>query len=315
MEPAIEIKGLTKRYGNLTAVKNLDLKVERGTIHGFLGPNGAGKTTTIKVLVGLLRADHGAVRLLGRDIGNGDPSTRVRVGYMPELPKFPKHLKAYELLDIYGRLFGMEEKERREQIPLLLDMVGLKDRSMELIGKYSKGMQQRIGIAQALLNDPELVILDEPSLGLDPIGMVEVRGIIKNISREGMTIFMSSHLLNEVEQVCDHATIIDHGISIVSGTLRSLSDALSGLLEIEVEVTSLTDSIVEAMKALPQVSGFTRTGNKMHLESSAKEDIRPIVSREITDHGGRIIGMSTKGLGLEDIFVKLLARPGKGGAA
>lgn len=314
MDFAIDVKGLTKRYGSLTAVRNLDLKVERGTIHGFLGPNGAGKTTTIKVLVGLLRADSGAVRLLGMDIGNGDPAARMRVGYMPELPKFPKHLKAYELLDIYGRIFGMGERERKEQIPELLDMVGLKDRSMDLVGKYSKGMQQRLGIAQALLNNPELVILDEPSLGLDPIGMVEVRDIIKSISREGMTIFMSSHLLNEVEQVCDHATIIDHGVSLVSGTLQSLSDALSGMLEIEVEVTSLTDSIVDALKALPQISAVTASGNRVRLESTGRDDIRPIVSREITDHGGMIIGMNTRGLGLEDIFVKLVARPGKRGS-
>ena len=179
MDLAIEIVGLTKRYGSLVAVKKLNLQVEKNTIHGFLGPNGAGKTTTIKVLVGLLRPDEGTVKVLGHEVRGDMPEARLKVGYMPELPKFPKHLKGWELLDIYGRMYGMSEQQRREQIPKLLEMVGLRGREKDLIGKYSKGMQQRLGIAQALLSEPELVILDEPSLGLDPVGMVEVREIIK----------------------------------------------------------------------------------------------------------------------------------------
>ena len=199
MEPAIETINLTKRYGSLTAVNKLNLKVEENAIHGFLGPNGAGKTTTIKVLVGLLRPDGGTVRVLGQEVRGDRPDVRLRMGYMPELPKFPKHLKGWELLDIYGRMYGMTEQERKEQIPKLLGMVGLKGRERDLIGKYSKGMQQRLGIAQALLNEPELVVLDEPSLGLDPVGMVEVRELVKGIAKEGVTVFISSHLLFEAE--------------------------------------------------------------------------------------------------------------------
>ncbi len=313
MEPAIEIRNMTKRYGSLTAVDNLNLTVQRGTIHGFLGPNGAGKTTTIKVLVGLLRADEGDVRMLGQEVRGDSPGTRLKVGYMPELPKFPRHLRGTELLDIYGRLYGMSESERREQIPRLLEMVGLRGREKDLIGKYSKGMQQRIGIAQALLNNPELVILDEPSLGLDPIGMVEVRDMIKGISKEGMTIFMSSHLLNEVEQVCDHATIIDGGKPLITDTLENMKKA-GGTTEVEVELTSLTDGIFEAVRNMPQVTDVTRLGNRLTLESSAGEDIRPLISREITDHGGMIIAMNTKGRGLEDVFIKLVAKTGRGNA-
>src|SRR4030042_3845149 len=166
MELAIETNGLTKKYGSLTAVDKRDLKVKRNTIHGFLGPNGAGKTTTIKILVGLLRPNEGTVKVLGQELhGNGNQGfagffqvfhdqadVRLSVGYMPELPKFPKHLKGSELLDIYGRMYGMTEQQRKEQIPKLVELVGLKGRENDLIGKYSKGMQQRIGHAQRLLD-------------------------------------------------------------------------------------------------------------------------------------------------------------------
>ncbi len=139
MELAIETSALTKKYGSLTAVNNLDLRVERNTIHGFLGPNGAGKTTTIKVLVGLLTPDGGTVKVLGEEIHGDKPDVRLRMGYMPELPKFPKYLKGWELLDIYGKMYGMTAQERKEQIPKLIEMVGLKGRERDLIGKYSKG--------------------------------------------------------------------------------------------------------------------------------------------------------------------------------
>lgn len=193
VEFAIETNELTKRYGSLTAVNKLNLKVKTNTIHGFLGPNGAGKTTTIKLLVGLLKPDEGTINIFGQEVVGDRPDVRLRMGYMSELPKFPKHLTGYELLDIYGKMYGLNVHERREQIPELLETVGLQDRGRDHIGKYSKGMQQRIGIAQALINNPELVIMDEPSLGLDPVGMVEVREIMKAIAKRGMTVFISSH--------------------------------------------------------------------------------------------------------------------------
>ena len=195
MDYAIETDNLTKKYGNLTAVNKLNLKVQKGSIHGFLGPNGAGKTTTLKILVGLLKPSEGSAKVLGREIHVDEANSRLRIGYMPELPKFPKHLKGAELLDVYGRMYGMTSQQRAEQIPKLINLVGLKGRENDHTGNYSKGMQQRIGIAQALLSNPELVILDEPSIGLDPVGMVEVRELVKEISKEGMTVFLSSHLL------------------------------------------------------------------------------------------------------------------------
>ena len=314
MELAVETVGLTKRYGSLVAVNKLDLKVERNTIHGFLGPNGAGKTTTIKVLVGLLKPNEGTVKVLGQEVRGDMPDVRLSVGYMPELPKFPKHLKGWELLDIYGRMYGLTEQERREQIPKLLDMVGLKGREKDLIGKYSKGMQQRIGIAQALLNEPELVILDEPSLGLDPVGMVEVREIVKEIAKEGITVFVSSHLLFEVEQICSHVTIIDRGASLVSDTLQNVSGMLAGPAMLHVEVAKMSNAVVSAAKGLPFVSDVLQTGSTLRIQLTTREDVRAQVSQEITRAGGIIVGMSLKGSNLEDVFLQLVTKQ-QGGKA
>jgi ABC-2 type transport system ATP-binding protein len=308
MELAIETVGLTKKYGSLIAVNRLDLKVERNTIHGFLGPNGAGKTTTIKVLVGLLKPNEGTVKVLGQEVRGDQADARLSVGYMPELPKFPKHLKGAELLDIYGRMYGMTEQQRTEQIPKLIEMVGLKGRENDLVGKYSKGMQQRIGIAQALLNNPELVILDEPSLGLDPVGMVEVRELVKTISKEGMTVFVSSHLLYEVEQICTHVTIINRGTMLVSDTLQNVSGMLTGPALIHAEVARMSDAVAQALKSLPFVANVGQTGNALSIQVATHEDVRIQVSETITKAGGVIVGMSMKGSNLEDVFMQLVSK-------
>jgi len=309
MDLAVETIGLTKRYGALTAVNKLNLKVEKNTIHGFLGPNGAGKTTTIKVLVGLLQPDEGAIKVLGQEVHGDQPDVRLKMGYMPELPKFPKHLTGFELLNIYGKMYGMAEQERKAQIPKLLDMVGLKGRERDLIGKYSKGMQQRIGIAQALLNDPDLVILDEPSLGLDPVGMVEVRDLVKGTAKEGRTVFISSHLLFEVEQICSHVTIIHRGVSLVSDTLHNVSNKLSGPSTLRVEVAKLSDATIEAVEKLPFVSNVSQDGNTLIIELETRDDVRAQVSQEITRSGGVIVSMSLKGQTLEEVFMQLITKP------
>lgn len=310
MELAIETVDLTKRYGSLTAVNKLNLKVEKNTIHGFLGPNGAGKTTTIKVLVGLLKPDGGMVRVLGHEVHGDNPDARLKVGYMPELPKFPKHLKGWELLDVYGQMYGMTRQQRKEQIPKLLEMVGLKGREKDFVGKYSKGMQQRIGIAQALLNDPELVILDEPSLGLDPVGMVEVRELVKNIAKHERTVFLSSHLLFEVEQVCSHVTVIHKGLALVSDTLQNVYDKLSEAAVLHVELAKPSDAVFEALKTLPFVSCVEKNGNKLMVKLKTRDDVRPQISEAITKAGGVIVSMNLKGQTLEEVFMQLITKSG-----
>lgn len=319
MELAIQTTGLTKKYGSLTAVNKLYLKVKRNTIHGFLGPNGAGKTTTIKILVGLLKPNEGIVQVLGQELYGGKnggflqsfyerADSRLGIGYMPELPKFPKHLKGSELLDIYGQMYGMSEQQRREQIPKLVELVGLRGRENDFIGKYSKGMQQRIGIAQALLNNPELVILDEPSLGLDPVGMVEVREVIKEIAKEGRTVFVSSHLLFEVEQICTDITIINRGTALVSDTLQKVSGLLSGPAMLHVEVAKMSNTVVNAVKSLPFITSVVQTGNTLRIQMATSEDMRAQVSQEITRSGGIIVAMRQQASNLEDVFIQLISK-------
>lgn len=306
MELAIETSGLTKRYGTLTAVNKLNLKVKADTIHGFLGPNGAGKTTTIKILIGLLKPDSGSVRVLGQELGWDNPDIRLKIGYMPELPKFPKHLKGRELLDIYGKMYGMTEQERREQIPKLVERAGLKGRENDLLGKYSKGMQQRLGMAQALLNEPELIILDEPTIGLDPVGMVEVRELVKDIVKEGVTVFLSSHLLNEVQQVCSHVTIINKGESIASGTLEEISALVAGPAIIEVEVDKLSDKIIKKVESLPFVTEVSKKDKLLLIRMDTRDDVRSQVSQAITSGGGTVLSMNLKTHTLEDAFMQLI---------
>jgi ABC-type multidrug transport system ATPase subunit len=308
LELVIETANLTKKYGKLVAVDQLDLQVKADTIHGFLGPNGAGKTTTIKMLIGLLRPDRGSIRVLDHELGWDQPEVRSRIGYMPELPKLPKHLKGQELLDIYGRMYGMTHAARHKQIPRLLDIVGLKERGDDLIGKYSKGMQQRLGMAQALLNEPELVILDEPSLGLDPVGMVEVREIMKDIAKDGATIFLSSHLLHEVQQVCTHVTIINKGIAVASGTLKEIAAKVKGPVTIEAEVDALSEAVKEKVKTLPFVAKVTQDGNRLSVEVETRDDVRSQVSQAITAGGGIVVSMTLKGESLEDVFMELMAK-------
>ncbi len=282
MDLAIETIDLTKKYDTLIAVNKLNLKVQRGSIHGFLGPNGAGKSTTIKILVGLLKASEGTAKVLGQVVHVDDADARLPIGYMSELPHFPKHLKGAELLDIYGRMYGLPQQELKERIPKLIDLVGLKGRENTLIGKYSKGMQQRIGIAQALIGNPEIVILDEPSIGLDPVGMVEVRELIREISKEGRTVLVSSHLLFEVEQICSHITIINRGQALVSDTLEKVSQVISGPVILQIDVMNLTDAAIEAVTALEYVKDVSKDGNLLNISLTTLEDVRVHVSQAIT---------------------------------
>ena len=313
MSLAIETVNLTKRYGRLTAVDKLSLNVSANTIHGFLGPNGAGKTTTIKVLVGLLKPDEGEARIFGEEVSGDKADVKLKIGYMPELPKFPKHLKGSELLDIYGRMYGLSEQQRRDELPKLFDSVGLKGRENDLIGKYSKGMQQRLGIAQALLSEPELVILDEPSLGLDPVGMVEVRELIKGVVKAGMTVFLSSHLLFEVQQVCSHVTIINRGVALVSDTIENVSHKIKGPATLQIEVTKLTKTLVENLRKLPFVTDVKTEDNKLNISLGTQDDVRSQVSETITGSGGTIVSMNLTGQSLEDVFMQLIGKAGEEG--
>jgi ABC-2 type transport system ATP-binding protein len=306
---AIETHDLSKKYGERLAVDRLNLTVASKQVHGFLGPNGAGKSTTIKMMVGLLRPTSGSLSILGQGVSGDNPRVRRKLGYMPELPRFPKHLSGEELLDVYGRMYGMSKTERQGRIPELIKMVGLEGRGRDRIGKYSKGMQQRIGIAQALISDPELVILDEPSIGLDPVGMVEVRNMVKDIVKSGTTVFFSSHLLAEVQQVCDHVTVIHLGVMRYSGTLEDISSKVMARRRIVIELEKPVDAVLAALKTM-KFATVEANANTYTLHLDTREDVRAEVSRAVTSAGGVIVKIQEEGGGLEDAFLSLVGKEG-----
>jgi ABC-2 type transport system ATP-binding protein len=224
-EDAIVARALAKRYGRVDALHDLSLRVTRGECLGFLGPNGAGKSTAVKILVGLVRATGGEAQLLGRPAG--DRATRARIGYLPELFRYPDWLAAREVLGFHARL--MRLADARHAIEAALDEVGLRERAGDRVATYSKGMQQRLGLAVALLGAPELLFLDEPTSALDPVGRSDVRALIERLRARGTTVFLNSHLLGEVERVCDRVCIVDRGRVVAEGSVDALVGETRGV--------------------------------------------------------------------------------------
>jgi ABC-2 type transport system ATP-binding protein len=219
----VEVSGLHKRYGRTTALESLDLRVDRGEVFGLLGPNGAGKTTTVKLLLGLTAPTGGTGRLLGHPLG--DREARRRTGYLPELFRYPSWLRAREVLELHCELAELPRNRWAAEVDLALRRVGLAARGRDRVSGFSKGMQQRLGLGVALLGDPELVILDEPTSALDPVGRDEVRAIIRAAQERGSTVILNSHLLGEVELLCDRVTIIHRGRAVAAGPISDLLGA------------------------------------------------------------------------------------------
>lgn len=230
---ALKISHLTKTYYQMnsekTVVKDLCLEIDEGEVFGFLGPNGAGKTTTVKMIVGLAHPDSGTIEILGQP--HTDLNIKTQIGFMSETPYFYAYLTGFELLDFFGQLFPMSAETRIKRARNLLTQVGLKDAADLAIRKYSKGMNQRLGVAAALINDPKVVFLDEPLDGLDPLGRRHIKEIILNLKKRGKTVFFNSHILSDVEEICDNIGIIDEGKLIAEGNPKKLSARYKNLEE------------------------------------------------------------------------------------
>ena len=282
----IETRNLTKVYRDfwgrqkVRALKALDLEIRRGEIFGLLGPNGSGKSTTIKLLLGLLFPTGGQALVFGKDAT--DVSKNERIGYLPEESYLYKFLNAEETLDFYGRLFDMSAETRKQRSNELIDMVGLNWARRRQLREYSKGMTRRIGLAQALINDPELILLDEPTSGLDPIGTREMKDLILKLRDQGKTVLLSSHLLPDVQDVCDRIAILHQG------ELKELGR-------------------VDALLTVQDVTQVRAKG----LSKAAEEEIRAVIAK----HGGEVLGVENPTLSLEELFLNIVrdseARPGK----
>jgi ABC-2 type transport system ATP-binding protein len=296
--PAIETTELSKQYGSTTALAGLTMRVERGEVFGFLGPNGAGKTTAVKLLLGLARPTGGSGQLLGSPLG--DRSARRRVGYLPELFRYQPWMRARDVLRLHCQLAGLDRGRWRDEIESALEVVGLHDRAADLVGRFSKGMQQRLGLGVALLGRPELVFLDEPTSALDPVGRVDVRSIITTARDHGTTVFLNSHLLTEVERVCDRVAIVDRGRIVAQGRI----DELLGESGVRLRVTGVDD--VDGR--LARFGPITREGDWLTIRPIDPARV-PDVVEAIVREGGRVHAVDPARSTLEDRYLALFADP------
>lgn len=312
--PAIEILGLEKTYlvgfwrkRPKRALHPLHLAVEHGEIFGFLGPNGAGKTTTLKLLMGLVFPTAGTARILGRDWT--DPDIKAQIGFLPEQPYFYDYLTAHELLDYYGQLSGVPSKHRKQRIDEVLRRVGLSDVTGVQLRKFSKGMLQRAGIAQAILHDPKVVFFDEPMSGLDPMGRREVRELMEQLKQEGKTVFFSTHILSDAEALCDRVAIINKGELKGVGKVAYLTSTVQGRVDVVWQGTQIPASM-KALGAECHVSGDTVRAVIPETQQDAAIDA---LRRERL----RLISITPVRTSLEQYFVEKLGRAdtATGGAA
>jgi ABC-2 type transport system ATP-binding protein len=304
--PALEISGLSKSYptgvlhrGRRSALEELTLTVARGEVFGYLGPNGSGKTTTLKVLLGLLRADRGTARVLG--IPHTERSWRHRAGYLPENPYLYDYLTPQEYLDYAGRLFGMSPSDRRERARQVLERVGLADSARVPLRRFSKGMLQRAGLAQALLNDPEVVFLDEPMSGLDPIGRHMVKEVILDLRSRGRTVFFSTHILSDAEALCDRVALLRAGRLVTVGRLDEILRI--DVSHLEVLVSGGDAGLLERLTGL---KGRRALGERWSLDVEEKSLGR--VVQALQDAGARVLSVQPVRESLEDYFIREMAQ-------
>ncbi len=299
---AIETHELRKLFGEQAAVKGLTLQVKQGEVFGFLGPNGAGKTTSIKMLLGLVAPTSGSASLLGAPIG--DRAALRYMGFLPEHFRFQEWLTAAEFLELHGELYGMRRPDLTHRIDELLDRVGLADFRARLLGTFSKGMLQRIGLAQALLNRPRLVFLDEPTSGLDPVGRRLVRDIIHELREQGTSVFLNSHLLSEIEVTCERVAFIRHGEVIRTLELATLDQSL---VNVTIRAARLP---VEACAALSQWGSDIELDGENITMTLFSESLMPEITRYLVAQGADVYSINPRRASLEEIFIETVGKDG-----
>ena len=298
----IETTALRKEFDENVAVRGLTLQVGQGEVFGFLGPNGAAKTTSIKMLLGLVAPTSGQASLLGAPLGNRD--ARSKIGFLPEHFRFHDWLSANEFLNLHGQLYGMATQRLRARVNELLDLVALTPFRHKQLKTFSKGMLQRVGLAQALLNDPTLVFLDEPTSGLDPVGRRLVRDIIRDLRARGTTVFLNSHLLSEVEITCDRVAFIKHGEVIRVSELKTLGN---GATSVTVRAEGLTPPIIAGLNEWGK--DLRADGNLLTL-TVADESALPAINRYLVSQNVAVYALTPQHLSLEDLFIQIVGTDG-----
>lgn len=305
----ISVENISKRYPTKTAIEGMSFTVEKGEILGFLGPNGAGKTTTMRIITGYMPATGGTVRIDGFDVGDSPLECRRRIGYLPENPPLYTDMTVRAYLRFVGKIKGVDSARLAGEVDRVMDQVNITEVEERIIAKLSKGFKQRVGIAQALLNDPPVLILDEPTIGLDPKQISEVRELIKALAGKH-TVILSTHILPEVEQTCHRVIIIDHGKIVAVDTPQNLRTQGQGTARIFVEVEGPSGAIVSTLKSLPgvvdvQTKSETDGRFRFQVDSDVRQDIRGEMARAIVTQGWGLLELHSSTMSLEDIFIKL----------
>ncbi|MDX6723699.1 MAG: type transport system ATP-binding protein [Solirubrobacteraceae bacterium] len=304
--PPVEVRGLVKRYGDLVAVGGVDLTVHAGDVFGYLGPNGAGKTTSLRMMLGLIRPTEGTVRLFGRDPQAGVAALEGVAGFV-EAPRFYPYLKGRDNLELCAALDGGDAAQRIDEV---LDVVELADRAKDKVGGYSHGMRQRLGIAAALLRNPRLLLLDEPATGLDPAGMRDMRLLVRRLADSGMTVLLSSHLLAEVEELCNRVAIVDHGRMAYEGTLEDLRRAAGMAYRLR---TTDDARALTVCAAQPGIDEIVPAPAGISFRATSEERVGEL-SRALTEAGALVLELAPNRATLEDLFFALTEGDGVNGA-
>ena len=301
----IDLENLTKKFGDLTAVENLTFHVEKGEVFGFLGPNGAGKTTTMRMLCCLISKTNGNARIGEYEIGNKEDSLKIRkiIGLVPDNVGLSEHLTAYDNLDFYGRIYDCTEAERKENIKRFLEMLGIWDQRNVLAGTFSKGMKQKLAVARALIHEPEVLFMDEPTANLDPESAKTVRDFILELKKEKRTIFLNTHNLDEAQRICDRIAILNTKLRGI-GTPEELEEAVRGRKTVIV-LEEVNDKILGALKQLP-LKNLVHEGNKIMFNVVEPDKENWVVVEAVVLAGGHVNTVNVVGSTLEDVYLKLV---------
>lgn len=309
----IEIQNLTKKYGQIVAVNNISFNVNKGEILGFLGPNGAGKSTTMNIITGYLPSTAGTVKVDGFDIMTHPAEVKKRIGYLPEAPPLYRDMTVTEYLKFVSNLNNVPKKNQKNQMADIMELVGLTDHRKRLIDNLSKGYRQRVGLAQALIGNPEVLILDEPTVGLDPKQILEIRRVIKALSQE-RTIILSSHILPEVSAICERVVIINKGVIAAEDTPERLSQGLDKTLKLSLTISGPEEKVIKTIKKIDGIKYLESAGKsgdnafKYILEGQSEEDIREKIFYAMAENGWPLLEIKPSIMTLEDIFISVVTK-------
>jgi len=303
--PAVQTFGLTRLYGNITALDRLDLTVNKGDLFGFIGSNGAGKTTTLRILATFLAPSAGTAQILGRDLLREADAVRHVIGYMPDFFGVYKDMEVTEYLDFFGACYKIPTAQREKTVNDVLELVGLTEKKGALIGALSRGMQQRLGLARVLIHDPQLLLLDEPASGLDPRARIEMMAILQELQRLGKTIIISSHILSELQTLCNRVAIIEKGRLIYSGAVQGVRDQVSQGRVVWVRVSTEQSQAIDLLKARKEVAEVAPADGEIKV-TLAGPDIEHSIVADILVHGGaKLIELREDEVGLEEVFMRV----------